>query len=129
MPDGEVPLDEETLLDFDRDIFDWSEEHAVRMLAEHHDLYLNHLLVAKHLEFWASSLDERKEAGDPNHPDLDKGFILALEELAASLRLGRYLPGGDFYAIHEPQPWRRWTKELWGIDPPKLDEERRRDRW
>jgi len=115
------PLDEEALLNFDRsELLFWSQEEEDGRLAEHHDLFVNHLLVAKHLEFWASNLRLQ-------HPGRFQNWVEPLLELAAHLRLGHYLPGGDFYDMQEPHPWARWEKEItsglsddWPEDPPRL---------
>jgi len=122
-----VMLDEDALLDFDRSqLFGWSQEDEDRHLAEHRELFLNHLLIAKHLEVWAANLVEQELGG--LDPQRKKGYVDALDAVAAHLRLGHYLPGGTFHSVHEPQPWRRWTAEL-GIDPPDSDPPRTSRRW
>jgi hypothetical protein len=86
-------LSEEQLLDFDRGrLAHWSQERQDAALTDHRELYLNHLAIAKHLDFWVTNLDSR-----PALEGGDEDFIRALREVAAHLRQGDYLPDGVLY--------------------------------
>jgi hypothetical protein len=83
-------LSEDQLLDFDRSrLASWSQERQHQALADHRELYLNHLTIAKHLDFWIGNLDAQPSL----HADQEE-FIAALREVAAHLRQGDYLPDG-----------------------------------
>jgi hypothetical protein len=86
-------LSEEQLLDFDRSrLASWSQQREDQALAEHHELYLNHLAIAKHLDFWIGNLHAQLSL----HADREE-FISGLREVAAHLRQGDYLPDGVLY--------------------------------
>jgi hypothetical protein len=86
-------LSEEQLLDFDRSrLAGWSQEREDQALAEHRELFLNHLTIAMHLDFWIGNLDEQPSL----HADQEE-FTSALREVAAHLRQGDYLPDGVLY--------------------------------
>jgi len=105
-------FDEDALLNFDRSqIFDWDQKRQDELLAgDHRELYLNHLLIAKNLEAWAARMLEGPMASRGN-PVRNKGYVQALDDIAAFLRKGYYVPGGTFSRIDEPEPWRRWEGE------------------
>ena len=86
---GAQMLSEQDLLEFDRGrLADWNQADQDRALANHRELFLNHLTIAKHLDFWHEHLDRH---------DGDDDFMAALCEVAAHLRHGDYLPDGVLY--------------------------------
>jgi hypothetical protein len=86
-------LNEEQLLDFDRNrLAGWSQDREDQALAEHRELYLNHLVIAKHLDVWVANLDAQPSL----HADQEE-FSSALREVAAHLRQGDYLLDGVLY--------------------------------
>lgn len=91
MPD---PSDEE-LLDFDSSMMaNWDEERARALLAEQHDLYRNHLIVARWIWGWAERTLEDEDLGPKAQRE---SYTLALREVAAHLRQGDLVPGGVIY--------------------------------
>lgn len=88
------PTDEE-LLDFDTGLMaNWEPERAAQLLAEQHDLYRNHLIVARWVCGWADRMEEDEELGSPEQRS---SFVLALREVAAHMRQGDLVPGGILY--------------------------------
>ena len=70
---------------------DWPNYHAEKAAAaliEHPAVYVNQLVLAKHLEGWAKKMHQPAEA----NPQMF-GFADALMEVASHLRQGDYLPG------------------------------------
>lgn len=105
-------LSDDELLDFDQDdLFDveisGEPYEGRRMLEEHGDFFRSQLLVARWLDGWAQRICAPPFMVDP-------GTVYALTntvlELAAHLRQGRLLPGGQFYEDEmkrEPEDWIR----------------------
>lgn len=88
-----MTLNDDDLLDFDYKVL--ANPRAGRVLLEQHgDPYRYQLVIARHLDGWA----DRNEKGFPGtDKQFTDGFALALQEVAAHLRQGDYLPGGILY--------------------------------
>ena len=85
------PTDDE-LLAFDYQPI--AEPRSARELLEQHgDRFRFQLVIALHLDGWARRADERRDANPK--PEFNDGFVRALEEVAAHIRQGNYLPGGS----------------------------------
>ena len=89
-------LPDDVLLDFDLSRLEDGDTLDPRaLLAQHGDLYRNHLSIARWVEGWrerhvASGVSERRsEEFDAQN--------YALGEIAAHLRQGDFLPGGGLY--------------------------------
>ena len=89
-----APTDEE-LLAFDTSLMaNWDPERAGTLLSEQHDLYRNHLVVARWIWGWAEEVEEDEELGSRERRE---SFVLALREVATHLRQGDLVPGGILY--------------------------------
>ncbi len=104
-----MALSDEDLLAFDHaGMADSTPEKALRLLDEQPELYRNHLVQARFLDGWALRMfDVKPEMTE----DRFKGWQLALENVAAYLRQGYFLPGGYFYT----QEQERSHKDLPGL--------------
>ncbi|WP_255790624.1 hypothetical protein [Mycobacteroides abscessus] len=89
------------------DIFDFDPEHLAvydqdvidKILIEQPALYLNHLRIARSIRGWASRLNE-SNTGDK---DFQRGYVRALREVAAHLRQGDYVEGGQMIINQEAE--------------------------
>jgi hypothetical protein len=89
-------LSDDELLDFDRSrLADWDEDRARRLLVEQPELYRNHLAIARGLQGWADRLET--PGAEP-----DRNFTQAIQDIAAHLRQGDFLPGAAMFE--------EWTK-------------------
>lgn len=79
--------DPRNLFDFP-DYTTYSPEQASKALAEHPDLYINHLTLAAHLDQWADRVE------NPSSPQMF-GFVDALRDVSAHLRQADYMPESD----------------------------------
>jgi hypothetical protein len=92
-----MALTDDELLAFDRGRHaNWDEqdeERAQRLLVEQPELFRNHLTIAKWIDRWVEHLQE----GGDLRPDYEysKGVIKGLRGIAAYLRQGDLVPGGD----------------------------------
>jgi hypothetical protein len=90
-----MALRDEDLFDFNPDrIEEFDPARARQLLSEHGDVYRGHLAVAKILDIHR---DRAAEDDTPKGGDWHEGYIFAVEDIAAHLRKGDYLPGADFY--------------------------------
>lgn len=64
---------------------------------EHADLYRNHLLIARWLEAWLAGMNKLAKSPLGSNGQRQKGIDYGLNELAAHLRKGDFLPGGTLY--------------------------------
>jgi len=92
-----VPLSDRELLDLgDNAPRGYDPRKARRDLKTHGDVFRAQLVVARGLDG-----DVARDAVAAKSPTSDRtwldGHSRALRELAANLRLGRYLPGGDLH--------------------------------
>jgi hypothetical protein len=91
---GVTERTDEELLNFDREgIEDWDEAGAMVLFVEQPDLYRNHLAVALYLDGWAAKVEEHERAS--SSAQFSRGYVEALRQLAAYLRKGALLPGGE----------------------------------
>lgn len=73
--------------EFDRSrLEDWDEGRFERQLKEFPEIFENQLAIAQHLDMWGEGIDSTD--------DQREGVQWAMRQVAASLRLGQYLPGG-----------------------------------
>lgn len=89
-------LPDDVLLDFDRSrLADGDTLDPQRLLAQHGELYRNHLSIARWIEGWR----ERHVASDASGRRGEEfdAQNYALGEVAAHLRQGDFLPGGGLY--------------------------------
>jgi hypothetical protein len=88
-------LTDDELLDFDTQrMANFDASRSEVLLSEQHDLYRNHLIVARWICGWADRLEEDPESGPG---DKLESFVLALREVATHLRQGDLVPGGILY--------------------------------
>jgi hypothetical protein len=87
-------MSDDDLLDFDRTrLGDWNAGRASRLLSEQGHLYRNHLAIAKWIDGWKETMNADGLDGDEQ-----KGFVDALGEIAAHLRQGDFVVGGELMA-------------------------------
>jgi hypothetical protein len=87
----DVALSEAELFGFDRSqIPDWDPADAERARRDHPDLYRNHLTIAL-------MLDGRIARLQPADDQYFRGMVVAHAEIAAWLRKGELLPGGQMH--------------------------------
>ena len=79
------------LADFDPD------EARSTLAGEHGELFRNHLVIAHWLDRWRQGI-ARGPMTDAS-PEWQAGVEYALLEVAAHLRQGDFVPGGDLYEI------------------------------
>jgi hypothetical protein len=92
------PTDDE-LLGFDPStLAGFDEDRTRRALADHPDLYRNHLLIALWLDGWITR--NREGLHGREWTDVDQGFEMALRDIRAHLRQADLLPGG---ILHDEQ--------------------------
>lgn len=85
----------EDLLAFDRSKLAHPEQEPTDWaLSNFRDLYLNHLVIARHLDRWAENLEE----GFGLDAEFRRGVVHALREVAAHLRQADYVPSGTLYS-------------------------------
>ncbi|KAB7761769.1 hypothetical protein [Mycolicibacterium mucogenicum] len=86
MPTPDIfDFDAEQLACYDQDRID-------TILVEQPALYVNHLRIARSLRGWASRMKrDTPSIGD----EFRKGYVQALREVAAHLRQGDYVEGGE----------------------------------
>ena len=89
----EIPLSDAQLVDLNANLMaDYDNEGAHADLEKYGDAFRFQLVAALQLSEWAEKLE-----ADPI-PDMDptemRGWVDALQEVAALLRQGHYLPGG-----------------------------------
>ncbi len=90
-----MTLSDDDLLAFDHaGMADSTPEQALRLLREQPELYRNHLVQARTLDGWAERMFDVKDQMDEER---FRGWQDALENVAAFLRQGYFLPGGSFY--------------------------------
>lgn len=81
------------IFDFDPDqLADYNPDKIATILIEQPALYMNHLRIARSIRGWASRVRETA-AGDDNA--FRRGYEQALREVAAHLRQGDYVEGGE----------------------------------
>lgn len=84
-------------LDFDTDGLDGDANQVAQALSRQPATYVNHLLIALHLDTRATQTVQ----GGPGPDDQQsQGYIKAMREVAAQLRQGDFLPGGAL--LEEP---------------------------
>ena len=88
-----MSIDDAELLSFDRDRLADDQIDPDAMLAEHGDLYRNHLLIARWIKGWRERLNEDSFARSDDHRS---GTDYALGEISAHLEQGDFLPTGQF---------------------------------
>lgn len=81
------------IFDFDSQGINYEEAGASAALLDFPDLYVNHLLIARHLDGWAVRAEER--SAGPGE-EFDRGFVHGLREVCAHLRQADYVPTGIF---------------------------------
>jgi hypothetical protein len=99
MDEQPFPLSDAELFDFNaRLMVDYDDERAHTLLEEYGDAFRYQLVAALHIAGWA------EELADPENPvrrSIDptqiNGWVYALGHVAASLRQGYYLPGGESF--------------------------------
>jgi len=85
------------MFNFDEsDLMMFEPERVEEVLRAHPAIYVNHLMMARHLDAWALRLVEQP-IGDAEGRSNAEGFAEGLREVAAHLRQGDYAPGGGFY--------------------------------
>lgn len=88
------------IFDFDPDqLADYNPDKIDRILIEQPALYMNHLRIARSIRGWASRLDTRNAADK----DFERGYSRALREVAAHLRQGDYVEGGEMIINQEAE--------------------------
>jgi hypothetical protein len=89
-----MPFSDDELLDFDAsEIADWIPGTKRRLLTEQPELYRSHLAIARSVRRWSSRL-----AGGFEETQYGKGYTRAVQDVAAHLRRGSFLPGGDIFS-------------------------------
>jgi hypothetical protein len=91
------PLSDQELLDFNAALMlAYDDEEAHKSLEKCGDAFRYQLVMALHLDAWAARLleDEGALAREGLSPGETRGWVTALQELAAQIRQGAYLPGG-----------------------------------
>jgi hypothetical protein len=76
------------ILDFDTSEMDYREEKATDALLSHPAIYINHLEIARRLIVWT----DRARKLDMGGIEFTDGFCRGLEEVAAFLRQGDFVP-------------------------------------
>ena len=90
---GRMPTPD--MFDFDADrLDDYDPLRVAEALEEHPALYVNHLQLAQYLQSWRESVEEDSRFG--GDPAFKKGYVDALNQVAAHLRQADYLPTGSF---------------------------------
>jgi len=85
-------MNDDELLDFDHGrLADWDEERAQRLLVEQPDLYRNHLAIAKWIDQWRERMTRQAALSG----EWAEGFDQGVGNIAAHLRQGDLVPGGD----------------------------------
>jgi hypothetical protein len=88
-------MDDDQLLDFDRGRHaTWDEEQEQRtrrLLVEQPDLYRNHLAIAKWIDRWRERMTRQAALSG----EWAAGFDQGVGDIAAHLRQGDLVPGGD----------------------------------
>ena len=91
-----MALTDNELLDFDEArLANYDPVKAERSLAEHGDAFRYQLVAARWIEQWATEL-EKPGPDRPTDRYFD-GMAYSLRDVAAHLRQGDYLPGGEQY--------------------------------
>jgi hypothetical protein len=92
------PLSDQELLDFNAALLlDYDDEKAHANLEKYGDAFRYQLVMALHLDAWAARLleDEGALAREGLSPGETRAWVTALQELAALIRQGAYVPGGS----------------------------------
>jgi hypothetical protein len=97
MAEQPFPLTDPELLDFNAALMaDYDEERAHENLERYGDVFRYQLLMALDISQWAESLADPR---GPTRNAMDArqmlGWVDALQNVAACLRQGDYLPGGS----------------------------------
>ncbi|MGI8623323.1 MAG: hypothetical protein ACR2NB_07510 [Solirubrobacteraceae bacterium] len=87
-------LSDEQLLYFPRSELGGYSREPRGLLREYGDVYRAQLRMARHLTTWAEHMKDHSAGLNPQYRD---GYEEALLNLAAHLRQGDYLPGGQHY--------------------------------
>jgi hypothetical protein len=82
------------IFDFDTGDMDYREEKATDALLSHPAIYINHLEMARRLIVWT----DRARKLDMGGIEFTNGFCRGLEEVAAFLRQGDFVPDSTFLA-------------------------------
>jgi hypothetical protein len=92
------PSDNEPF-DLDRDeLMTWWQDRFDRLLVEHPDRFWQQLALAKAFERWSLAFEQRVDLKEKVY----QGFNIALLEIAALLRQGDFMPGGQMYHLVDP---------------------------
>ena len=103
-----MPLSDAELFDFNAALMaDYDDDKAHADLERFGDAYRFQLVAALHLDGWIANL---QDPGSPALQSIDeqelRGWVNALQHVAAYLRQGYYLPGGQLFEevvrIHDP---------------------------
>lgn len=88
------------IFDFDPEkLADYDTEKIDKILVEQPALYLNHLRIALSISGWASRVREVSPTDA-----YQRGYAKALREVAAHLRQGDYVEGGEMIIQPGPDP-------------------------
>lgn len=92
-----MPLTDDELLNFDESrVAYYDPAKARQALEEHGDVFRAQLVTARWIEQWANGL-ERDTWTLPSEVEQRKDVVWVLREVAAHLRKGDLLPGGELY--------------------------------
>jgi len=102
-----MELFDSELLDFNaRNILDYDDARAHAALEEFGDAFRYQLVAALHLDGWADRLeDDDNQVRNTLDPVEIRGWVTSLRNIAATIRMGQYLPVGDAYEqVQRPEP-------------------------
>ncbi|WNG80179.1 hypothetical protein C6A86_018205 [Mycobacterium sp. ITM-2016-00316] len=89
-----------SIFNFDADnLGAYEPEKTDKLLTEQPAVFLNHLRVAQALRGWAKRAEDRTFGSE----EYQKGYIRALREVAAHLRQGDYVEGGEMLFSEGPE--------------------------
>jgi len=103
-----MPLSDDDLLAFDRKKLGMLERAPRDLLEQHQDVYRSQLVVARWLDRYREGRSSRPEVAA--NTEFEAGIAGTLNDIAAHLRKGDFLPGGSLYddevqrAAAEEQP-------------------------
>jgi hypothetical protein len=88
-----VTLSDDDLLDFDLKGLAGFQTAPRTLLEQHGDVYRSQLVMAR----WLDGYRERRAASSTGDSSFDAGARDTLYDIAAHLRQGDFLPGGELY--------------------------------
>lgn len=85
--------------DIERDeLMNWWQDRFDQLLVEYPDRFWQQLALAKAFERWSQALEQRFDLREKVY----QGFNDALLEIAALLRQGEFMPGGQMFHLVDP---------------------------